>query len=114
MSSRYVPYATTPGRLLSQLISDTVVVLWSTVWVFVGLAVHSAVSSIAEVGRRLDDGATGVSDNLNSAGDSTGDVPLIGDALSKPLRDVQRRRSCSSCCRGWSCASGSSAESGQR
>ncbi|MDX1890057.1 hypothetical protein [Mycolicibacterium sp. 050158] len=90
MSSRYVPYATTPGRLLSQLISDTVVVLWSTVWVFVGLAVHSAVSSIAEVGRRLDDGATGVSDNLNSAGDSTGDVPLIGDALSKPLRAASR------------------------
>ena len=44
MSSRYVPYATTPGRLLAQLTSDVVVVLWTTVWVFVGLAVHSAVS----------------------------------------------------------------------
>lgn len=90
MSSRYVPYATTPGRLLAQLTSDAVVVVWTIVWVLVGLAVHSAVSSIAAVGRQLDDGATGVSDNLNSAGDSTDDVPLIGEALSKPLRAASR------------------------
>ena len=51
MSSRYVPYATTPGRLLAQLTSDVVVVLWTIVWVFVGLAVHSAVSTIADGGQ---------------------------------------------------------------
>jgi hypothetical protein len=90
MSSRYVPYATTPGRLLAQLTSDAVVVVWTIVWVLVGLAVHSAVSSIAAVGRQLNDGATGVSDNLNNAGDSTDDVPLIGEALSKPLRAASR------------------------
>jgi hypothetical protein len=90
MSSRYVPYATTPGRLLAQMTSDAVVVLWTVVWVLVGLAVHSAVTSIAAVGRQLNDGATGVSDNLNSAGDSTDEVPLIGDALSKPLRAASR------------------------
>jgi len=90
MSSRYVPYATTPGRLLAQLTSDAVVVVWTVVWALVGLAVHSAVSSIAAVGRQLNDGATGVSDNLNSAGDSTDDVPLIGEALSKPLRAASR------------------------
>jgi hypothetical protein len=90
MSSRYIPYATTPGRLLWQLVSDVVVVLWSTVWVFVGLAVHSAVSTIAEVGRQVGEGATGVSKNLNSAGDSTDGFPLIGDELSKPLRAASR------------------------
>jgi hypothetical protein len=31
-------------------------------------------------------GANGVAQNLNSAGDSTDDVPLIGDTLAKPLR----------------------------
>jgi hypothetical protein len=86
MSSRYVPYATTPGRLLVQLVSDLAVAAWTTVWVFVGVAVHSAVSTIAEVGRQVHDGANGVAGNLNSAGDSTHDVPLIGDTLSKPLR----------------------------
>lgn len=86
MSSRYVPYATTPGRLLVQLISDAVVVFWSAIWVFVGLAVHSAVATIAEVGRQVNDGANGVAGNLNSAGDNADDFPLVGDALAKPLR----------------------------
>jgi hypothetical protein len=86
MTSRYVPYATTPTRLLRQLISDLVVIAWTTVWVLVGMAVHSAVSTIAEVGRQVETGANGVADNLNSAGDRTDDFPLVGDALAKPLR----------------------------
>jgi hypothetical protein len=86
MTSRYLPYATTPARLLAQLVSDLVVVAWTAVWVIVGLAVHTAVATIAAVGRQVNDGATGVAGNLNSAGDSAHDVPLLGDALSKPLR----------------------------
>jgi hypothetical protein len=86
MTPRYLPYATTPARLVAQLISDLVVIAWTTVWVLVGMAVHSAVSTIAAVGRQVETGANGVSDNLNSAGDSTDNVPLIGDTLSKPLR----------------------------
>jgi hypothetical protein len=86
MSSRFIPYATTPSRLLRQLISDAVVIAWIIVWVLVGTAVHAAVSTIAEVGRQVQSGATGVADNLNSAGDSTDNVPLIGDSLAKPLR----------------------------
>jgi hypothetical protein len=54
--------------------------------VVVGLAVHTAVATIAAVGRQVNDGATGVAGNLNSAGDSAGNVPLVGDSLSKPLR----------------------------
>jgi hypothetical protein len=86
MTSRFVPYATTPGRLLSQLISDIVVVFWSAVWLLVGLAVHSAISTIADVGRQVEQGANGVSANLDSASDRAHGFPLIGDAFSKPLR----------------------------
>jgi len=86
MSSRYIPYATTPGRLLAQLISDIVLAVWAAVWVLVGMAVHAAISTIAEVGREVNEGANGVADNLNSAGNSVDDVPLVGEALSKPLR----------------------------
>ncbi len=86
MSSRFIPYATTPSRLLAQLISDAVVVAWTAIWVLVGMAVHDAVSTIAAVGRQVQTGANGVADNLNTAGDRTDDVPLIGDALAKPLR----------------------------
>jgi len=86
MTSRFVPYATTPGRLLGQLISDIVVVVWTLIWLLVGMAVHSAVATIAEVGRQVEAGANGVADNLDTAGDRTGGVPLLGDALRGPLR----------------------------
>jgi len=85
MTSRYLPYATTPTRLLTQLISDIVVIVWTIVWVLVGVAVHSAVATIAEFGGQVEGGANGIAHNLESAGEGTHKVPLIGDALSKPL-----------------------------
>jgi hypothetical protein len=85
MTSRYLPYASTPSRLLAQLISDVVVIAWTTVWVLVGVAVHAAVATIAEFGGQVEGGANGIAHNLDSAGHGAGKVPLIGDALSKPL-----------------------------
>lgn len=88
MTSRFVPYATTPGRLFGQLISDIVVAVWALIWLFVGMAVHSAVATIASVGRQVEGGANGIAENLESAGDQTKDVPLLGDALRGPLKSA--------------------------
>ena len=66
MTSRYVPYATTPARLLAQLISDFVVAVWIAIWVVVGMAVHSAVATIAEFGADVETGANGIAGNLDS------------------------------------------------
>jgi hypothetical protein len=85
MKSRFIPYANTPGRLLAQLFSDAAVVIWSFIWVLVGLAVHSAVSTIAGVGRQVQGGADGVADSLKSAGHSADHIPLVGSAVSEPL-----------------------------
>jgi hypothetical protein len=86
MNSRFVPYANTPGRLTAQLFSDAVVVIWSFVWILVGVAVHSAVATIADVGRQVQGGAAGVAGSLNSAGHSADDIPLVGGAVSGPLK----------------------------
>ncbi|MCV7075303.1 hypothetical protein [Mycobacterium szulgai] len=83
--TRYLPYSTRPVRLFIQLMSDVIVAVWTTIWVFVGLAVHSAISTIAEAGRQVEIGAHGVAGNLGSAGHGAQQVPLVGDALSKPL-----------------------------
>jgi hypothetical protein len=85
MRSRFIPYATKPGRLLAQLFSDAVIAVWTYVWVLVGLAVHSAVSTIAQAGRQVEGGANGVANNLKSAGHSADRIPLVGDTVSKPL-----------------------------
>lgn len=85
MSSRYLPYATTPHRFLLQLLSDLLVLVWSAIWVMVGMAVHAAVATIAAVGRQVESGAIGISDNLDSAGNTADNIPLIGDELREPL-----------------------------
>jgi hypothetical protein len=85
MTSRYVPYATTPARLLGQLVSDFVVGVWIAIWVVIGMAVHSAVAAIANFGGDIESGASGIAGNLDEAGENASKVPLIGDALSSPL-----------------------------
>lgn len=83
--TRFLPYSTRPVRLFVQLMSDITVAVWTTIWVFVGIAVHSAISTIAEAGRQVEIGAHGVAGNLGSAGHDAQRLPLVGDALSKPL-----------------------------
>jgi hypothetical protein len=85
MTSRYVPYASRPGRLMLQLLSDMVVVLWITLWVLIGLAVHSAISEIADFGQQMERGANGVAHNMDSASERADKIPLLGETLSKPL-----------------------------
>ena len=86
MKSRFLPYATTPARLAGQVISDLLVGTWIAVWVVVGLAVHHAVAAIASVGTQVQDGANGLADNLDSAGESANRIPLVGETMSKPLQ----------------------------
>ena len=90
MTSRFLPYATTPGRFVLQLLSDVVAAAWTALWVLIAIAVHAAVSTIAEFGRQVEHGANGVGTNLDSAGHGAGQVPWIGDELSKPLTAAGR------------------------
>jgi hypothetical protein len=84
-TSRILPYATTPGRLAAQLFSDFAIVLWTAIWLLVGTAVYDAISAIAEAGRQVENGANGIAGNLASAGRGAQHIPVVGDAVSKPL-----------------------------
>lgn len=83
--TRFLPYSTRPLRLFGQLISDITISLWTLVWVLVGMAVHDAIATIAEAGRQVESGSKGLAGNLASAGQGAHSVPLLGDALGKPL-----------------------------
>jgi hypothetical protein len=83
--TRFLPYSTRPLRLFGQLISDITISVWTLIWVFVGLAVHDAIATIADAGRQVENGSKGIAGNLASAGHGAQHIPLVGDALSKPL-----------------------------
>jgi len=91
MTSRYVPYASRPGRLMLQLLSDIVVALWITLWVLVGLAVHSAISEIADFGQHVERGANGVAHNMDSAGERADKIPLLGRRPEQAVHRCGRR-----------------------
>lgn len=83
--TRFLPYSTRPLRLFGQLISDITISLWTVIWVFVGMAVHDAIATIAEAGRQVESGSKGLAGNLAAAGQGAHSVPLLGDALGTPL-----------------------------
>lgn len=90
MTPRFLPYSTRPGRLMVQLLSDFAVVLWTAIWLLVGLAVYDAVSTIADAGRQVESGAHGIAGNLASAGHGAQQIPLVGDAVSQPLNSASQ------------------------
>jgi hypothetical protein len=85
MTSRYVPYATTPPGSSRSWSATSSSASWIAIWVIVGLAVHSAVAAIANFGADVETGRNGIAGNLDHAGDNADNVPLIGDALRSPL-----------------------------
>jgi len=86
MSPRLLPYAARPGRALAQAVADILVLLWIGVWFVIGKAVHTALTAFAEVGRKVEGGANGIAGNLDSAGNSAGKIPLVGDTVKSPLQ----------------------------
>lgn len=90
MTSRYLPYSTRPGRLLVQFFSDFVIFVWTALWLLVGVAVHDAISTIAEAGQQVESGAHGIAGNLASAGNGAQGIPLVGDPLSKSLNSASQ------------------------
>jgi hypothetical protein len=85
LTSRIVPYSTRPVRLLAQLFSDFAIFVWTAIWLLVGMAVYDAISTIAEAGRQVEKGANGIAGSLASAGHGAQHIPVVGDAVSKPL-----------------------------
>lgn len=85
MSSRFLPYSTRPLRLLAQLFSDVNVIAWTSMWVLIGLGVHTAIAAIGGAGRQLEAGSHDLAGNLTAAGASAKHIPLVGEAVGKPI-----------------------------
>jgi hypothetical protein len=78
-------YADLPARRLGQLTADACVAVWVVAWVVIGSGVHHVVLGLAAPGRGLEDAGNGLGDNLTSAAQAAGDVPVVGDGLRGPI-----------------------------
>ena len=78
-------YADTPGRRTRQILSDLLVLAWTALWVWLGVALYRLIEQLATPGQRLESAGNGLGSRLHDAGDSAGRVPLVGDNLRSAL-----------------------------
>ena len=81
-------YADLPGRRTIQILADLGVLAWVCLWAWVGRLVHDATMELAAPGRQLQSAGSGFREKMTSAGDSVRDLPLVGDKVSTPFRQV--------------------------
>ncbi|MFV0462030.1 MAG: hypothetical protein ACK5MP_02365 [Nostocoides sp.] len=82
------PYADDPSRRTRQVVADVAMALWALLWIRIGMAVHGAVMALAAPGQQLEQAGTSWSQQMNAAGDSTSDLPLVGDKVATPFHTV--------------------------
>ena len=78
-------YADAPIRRTMQILGDVLLVVWVYAWVRIALAVRDATLSLAEPGEQISAAGTGLADQLRSAGNRVGDLPLVGDEVRAPF-----------------------------
>lgn len=81
-------YADLPARRVRQVVADLLVLVWTLVWAGVGVAVHDATMELTEPGHQLEGAGSGMREKLQDAGDSVAGLPVLGDRVADPFRDV--------------------------
>ena len=83
-------YSDIPARRTAAIFSDLLVLFLLMLFAWLGLKVHDAVAEIASVPRGVSDAGGAIRGGFESAGDSVGDVPVVGEPLGGALEDAGR------------------------
>ncbi|MDQ4007205.1 MAG: hypothetical protein M3211_03800 [Actinomycetota bacterium] len=78
-------YADDGARRSRQVAGDLLALVWIVLWVWLGTAVHDAVSALGGVGELVTDSGVSMAGHLGEAGERAAAVPLVGDELRGPF-----------------------------
>ncbi len=78
-------YAQRTARMLGQLVTDLLVLVWIVLWWLVGRATERTVDAIATPARRSGDAARQLRDQIQEAAEQSSRVPGLGTELRKPF-----------------------------
>jgi hypothetical protein len=78
-------YSDIPARRARQLTGDVWLVVWTILWIWIALRLHDLIMNLATPGAAIASGATDLATNIDSAGETIGGLPLVGDALGAPF-----------------------------
>ncbi len=78
-------YSDVGTRRARQIAGDVWLVVWTVCWIWIAVKLHDLIMNLAAPGQAIADGATSLSESIDSAGETLGGVPLVGDALQTPF-----------------------------
>jgi len=78
-------YAASPRRAWRQVFSDVFVLAWVALWWWISRVIHEAIDAVAAPARWTEEAALDLSENMADAGDTAGEIPLVGDELEDPF-----------------------------
>jgi hypothetical protein len=81
-------YSEIPARRTAAILSDVLVLLLLVLLAWLGLKVHDSVAELASVPRGVAGAGGAIEGGFRSAGDSVGDVPVVGEPLAGALEDA--------------------------
>jgi hypothetical protein len=81
-------YSDIPARHARQILGDAWLVLWSILWIWIAVTLHGLVMNLATPGQAMAEGATSLAGNIDSAGQSVGGLPLVGESLQTPFQGM--------------------------
>lgn len=78
-------YAEVPRFRNKQVVQDLALLLWSVIWVRIGMHVYDLVRRLAEPGRSVERAGERLSGTLADISSRLAEVPLVGESLRTPL-----------------------------
>lgn len=78
-------YAEIPSRLLRQLVTDALFVVWLVAWVWIGGVIHDGTLALAAPGEQVESSAGSLADSMAEAADVLGGTPVVGDEAALPF-----------------------------
>jgi hypothetical protein len=81
-------YSDLPARRTRQITGDLWLVGWTILWIWVAVKLHGLIMNLAAPGLAISDGAGNLATSIDSAGESIGGLPLVGDTLTGPFNGM--------------------------
>lgn len=75
-----------PLMRAGEIVADVATLLWLTIWINLGVRLFGLLANLAEAGRLVTDGGTGITDAGESIGSALEGVPLVGEGAADGVR----------------------------
>lgn len=75
-----------PGARAREILADVVTLCWVVAWATIGIRIYGFLAHLAEAGRLVRDGGSGITDAGDRVGAALEGIPLVGEGAAEGVR----------------------------